>query len=196
VRGSAWQPTRQHAYVYAANNPLRYRDPSGREAEPAGGNTPSGEGHTVQHDGPYTGDWIEGGPDESEPCIEPTASGCAGTAQQENCDASPLHSYCDCGGPSPGSLGSPRGPNLPNVPAHVRSIVNTIRGNGNRPLQGYHSGTFQSREGRLPSGQYVEHDVYPYVPGVDRGAERIVYDPATNQFYYTSDHYGSFTPVP
>ena len=39
VRGSVRRPARQHAYVYGLNNPLRYRDPSGREAEPAGGTT-------------------------------------------------------------------------------------------------------------------------------------------------------------
>jgi RHS repeat-associated protein len=32
VRGSATRPASQHAYVYALNNPLRYRDPRGREA--------------------------------------------------------------------------------------------------------------------------------------------------------------------
>jgi RHS repeat-associated protein len=60
----------RHAYVYARNNPLRYRDRSGREAEPAGGATVSGEpgggvgggehagiGHTVPYDVPYSGDW-------------------------------------------------------------------------------------------------------------------------------------------
>jgi RHS repeat-associated protein len=36
VRGSAWRPASQHGYVYALNNPLRYRDPRGRAAGDGG----------------------------------------------------------------------------------------------------------------------------------------------------------------
>lgn len=52
-----------------------------------------------------------------------------------------------------------------------------------------------NRERRLPSGRYREYDIYPLVPGRNRGAERIVVDQRSGKAYYTSDHYRTFIPM-
>lgn len=41
---------------------------------------------------------------------------------------------------------------------------------------------------------YKEYDIHPYKKGVNRGAERVVID-SQGRGYYTSDHYGTFTPI-
>lgn len=48
----------------------------------------------------------------------------------------------------------------------------------------------------LPIGeQYLEHDIYPFISGVGRGAERIVVDMTNGRGWFTSDHYESFTEL-
>jgi guanyl-specific ribonuclease Sa len=41
---------------------------------------------------------------------------------------------------------------------------------------------------------YREYDINPYTPGGNRGADRIVIG-SDGKAYYTSDHYGTFTPI-
>ena len=43
-----------------------------------------------------------------------------------------------------------------------------------------------------PDGDYKEFDVFPRVPGMPRGMERLVVDVKNNLWYYTSDHYHTF----
>jgi RHS repeat-associated protein len=78
VRGSVRRPATQHAYVYALNNPLRYRDPRGREAGDAACCDAPAHGEAVEHSAPNTEavgatacldcprpfDAITGGPDD------------------------------------------------------------------------------------------------------------------------------------
>jgi RHS repeat-associated protein len=78
VRGSLARPASQHAYVYALNNPLRYRDPRGREAGDAACCDAPAHGEAVEHSAPNTEavgatacldcprpfDAITGGPDD------------------------------------------------------------------------------------------------------------------------------------
>jgi guanyl-specific ribonuclease Sa len=50
---------------------------------------------------------------------------------------------------------------------------------------------FENREGQLPKdGTYLEYDIHPTKPGVNRGPERIVIDTKTGKAWYTSTHYG------
>ena len=52
--------------------------------------------------------------------------------------------------------------------------------------------SFGNREGLLPEGKYTECDLYTL--GKDeRGAERLVF--SEDEYYYTGDHYASFTQV-
>ena len=57
----------------------------------------------------------------------------------------------------------------------------------------YTGGTFQNREGQLPSGaSYNEYDVYPRALGASRDAYRIVVDRSTKVTWFTPDHYVTF----
>jgi len=57
----------------------------------------------------------------------------------------------------------------------------------------YTGGTFQNREGQLPSGaSYNEYDVYPRARGASRDAYRIVVDRSTKATWFTPDHYVTF----
>jgi ribonuclease T1 len=54
-------------------------------------------------------------------------------------------------------------------------------------------GTFQNREGQLPSGhRYQEFDVYPRACGASRDAYRIVVDRTNGTVYFSPDHYKNF----
>ncbi len=54
-------------------------------------------------------------------------------------------------------------------------------------------GTFQNREGQLPSGHsYQEFDVYPRACNASRDAYRIVVDRTTGYVYFSPDHYSNF----
>jgi RHS repeat-associated protein len=119
VRGSAWRPASQHAYVYALNNPVRYRDPRGREAGEGGCCDPA-FGDAVGASAPAhepvlfsaSIEPFEGGADG--PACEPGIGDgdCTTTVQLEGCIISyscPHH--CECGpagfagrGPSPGGI--------------------------------------------------------------------------------------------
>ena len=77
------------------------------------------------------------------------------------------------------------------------------RANGGKARDGYVGNRiFFNREGKLPttdsSGniiRYREYDVNPYVPGVDRGAERIVIG-SNGYAYKTVNHYQTFELMP
>ena len=57
----------------------------------------------------------------------------------------------------------------------------------------YTGGTFQNREGQLPTGAtYNEYDVYSRARGASRDAYRIVVNRSTKVTYFTPDHYVTF----
>ena len=57
----------------------------------------------------------------------------------------------------------------------------------------YTGGTFQNREGQLPSGaSYNEYDVYSRAKGASRDAYRIVVNRSTKETWFTPDHYVNF----
>ncbi|MFI6876522.1 ribonuclease [Streptomyces sp. NPDC050400] len=82
------------------------------------------------------------------------------------------------------------------LPSQAHDTLDLIAAGGPFPYE--QDGTvFQNREGVLPSqstGYYHEYTVI--TPGSsDRGARRIVTGEATQEDYYTSDHYASFDLV-
>lgn len=85
---------------------------------------------------------------------------------------------------------------LSDVPEAAWDVYDALAENDWQPLADYHSAVFQNREQLLPQGvRYTEHDIYPHVPGKNRGAERIVYVSDGSMAYYTGDHYRTFTPM-
>jgi ribonuclease T1 len=80
--------------------------------------------------------------------------------------------------------------------ARAREVLAAIEARGGEPLPGYVGGrTFQNRERRLPAGRYREYDLYPRVPGQNRGPERLIVDQRTGRAYYTGDHYRTFVSL-
>ncbi len=59
------------------------------------------------------------------------------------------------------------------------------------------SSPYGNRSGDLPSGgAYHEYDVNPRpTPTTHRDAERLIRDEATEQVWYTSDHYANFREI-
>ncbi|WP_157472243.1 ribonuclease domain-containing protein [Neolewinella persica] len=87
---------------------------------------------------------------------------------------------------------------LAQSPPHVQRVVQHLRTIKSwNPLAGFRGGrTFRNLEGVLPKrAVYREYDVLPNLAGVPRGAERIVVDATRRNFYYTSDHYTTFTQI-
>lgn len=57
----------------------------------------------------------------------------------------------------------------------------------------YTGGTFQNREGQLPSdGTYNEYDVYSRSEGASRDAYRIVVDRGSGDVWFSPNHYTDF----
>jgi guanyl-specific ribonuclease Sa len=84
------------------------------------------------------------------------------------------------------------------LPKHVQRVVEHLRTVKHfRPLRGYKGGrAFRNREGLLPKQRnYYEFDVHPFRPERSRGAERLVVDESKRFFYYTRDHYRTFTQI-
>lgn len=93
----------------------------------------------------------------------------------------------------------------PGVPAKVATVLQHIDTSHRAPA-GYEGGRAFHNEGhggeqRLPQKDkegkaisYQEWDVNPKVPGVNRGAERLVTG-SDGSAYFTSDHYRTFTKV-
>jgi RHS repeat-associated protein len=108
VRGSVRRPASQHAYVYVLNNPLRYRDRTGREAgDAACGDAAYGEAvgaSAPAHEPlPFDAaiDVLEGGPNDL-PCEPGVGDGdCTVTASLESCLLESTLCQCECG---PGGL--------------------------------------------------------------------------------------------
>jgi len=87
---------------------------------------------------------------------------------------------------------------LAQLPQHVRRVVEHLRKVPHWwPLKGFKGGRIvRNREKHLPSGTNSrEYDVYPLQPNVSRGAERLVVDESKRFFYYTTDHYTTFTKI-
>ena len=85
------------------------------------------------------------------------------------------------------------------VPSYALAVWDQIKQNHFKPLEGYKSQTFGNYEKLLPilpqGERYIEHDVHLYHQGVNRGAERIVYNADGSHAYYTGDHYASFITI-
>jgi len=79
------------------------------------------------------------------------------------------------------------------LPSQAYTTLNLIEQGGPYPYS-QDGSVFQNREGILPShssGYYHEYTVK--TPGIStRGARRIVTGQASQEDYYTSDHYASF----
>lgn len=87
---------------------------------------------------------------------------------------------------------------LAQAPPHVQRVIQHLRTIRHwNPLAGFRGGRiFRNLEGILPRGAtYREYDVRPLVTGVPRNAERIVVDASRRNFYYTTDHYETFTQI-
>lgn len=99
------------------------------------------------------------------------------------------------------TVGVPTCP-LTTLPPEVADTVRAIHSNGPFPFPHNDGVVFGNREGRLPDqnrGYYHEYTVV--TPGArDRSTRRIITggSPLAHpaQYFYTSDHYGSFCLVP
>lgn len=82
------------------------------------------------------------------------------------------------------------------VPQKALDMAQLIKANNGIQLDGYRGGvTFRNDEMVLPSGvSYKEYDIYPYVRGQNRGAERLVFGD-DGSIYYTDNHYETFTRI-
>lgn len=84
------------------------------------------------------------------------------------------------------------------APAYVWTVLKHVRQFGKAP-EGYVGGRdFQNREKVLPGKttagkniRYREWDVFPKIPGKNRGPERLVTG-SDGSAYYTKNHYRSF----
>ena len=84
----------------------------------------------------------------------------------------------------------------------VSKVIQYAEENGGKAMEGYKGGrTFKNTEGLLPKTdatgapiKYKEYDINPYKKDVDRGAERVV-SGSDGKYYYTNDHYKSFTVI-
>jgi len=90
---------------------------------------------------------------------------------------------------------------LESAPANVQSTFAYIQEHGEAPADYAGGGTFENREGLLPSEDaagnpvsYRKYDVNPYSKAVNRGTERIVVG-SNGAAYYTTNHYGSFIRI-
>ncbi|MEU0314250.1 ribonuclease domain-containing protein [Nocardioides sp. NPDC006273] len=110
-----------------------------------------------------------------------------------------------CGG-SPGSDGGAKSGTDPesglawiaesDLPPEGAETLELIDAGGPFPYPGKDGSTFGNREGILPeeaSGYYAEYTV-PTPGSDDRGARRIVAGEG-GEFYYTEDHYESFSRI-
>lgn len=91
-------------------------------------------------------------------------------------------------------------------PEKAKNVLKQIEKNNGAAPKGFKGGKNYKNDGRgggevLPKTDakgnpvsYKEYDVNPFSKGVNRGAERIVRG-SDGKAYYTSDHYGSFTPM-
>jgi len=110
-----------------------------------------------------------------------------------------------CGPPQAGGKSEAATNPAADVPAHVAKLLQYLDEH-HRPPDDYEGGrTFHNaaRDGeealpRTDAGgrpiTYREWDVHPRIPGVNRGAERLVTG-SDGSAYYTADHYRTFAKV-
>jgi guanyl-specific ribonuclease Sa len=104
--------------------------------------------------------------------------------------------------PPPRSVGAMANEDVPSIPSRASDTLRHVRSTG-QPPPGQVGGRVFQNDGRgggriLPRADargnpitYREFDVRPYVPGVNRGAERVVVG-SDGRAWYTDDHYASF----
>ena len=87
------------------------------------------------------------------------------------------------------------------IPDEARDMAKRIKENNGTPPKGYKGGrTYKNvpvddSAQKLPEGvNYKEYDIYPYIKGQNRGAERIVIGD-DGSVWYTNDHYQTFTRI-
>lgn len=78
----------------------------------------------------------------------------------------------------------------------ICEIIKGIEKKKGAPLPGYKGGrSFQNYDNILPKGiSYKEYDIYPYIEGQNRGAERLVLG-SDGSAWYTCDHYKTFSRI-
>jgi guanyl-specific ribonuclease Sa len=87
------------------------------------------------------------------------------------------------------------------IPQNAVDTLNQIERTGTAP-QGFKGGEIFNNRGRLlPEAdaqgrpiRYRKWDVKPYIPRVNRGAQRLVTG-SDGSAYYTGDHYRSFVKI-
>ena len=150
-------------FVYCINNPIRYHDSNGNMPEE---------------------DCVTGDPEEilfpdKDAVGAPTGTGMANSGGSQGA-ASPSGGTGDAN---------------TQIPQHAWDTLNHIQSHGEAP-NGYHWAPY-SNDGRSgtqvlpPDSPYYEYDVHPFIPGVNRGMERIVIG-ASGTAWYTWDHYFHF----
>ena len=88
------------------------------------------------------------------------------------------------------------------IPETAEKVADNALNKNGAALKGWKGGgTFKNSEGILPTEDangnpisYKEYDVWPRVPGQNRGAQRVVVG-SDQSAYYTDDHYESFTQI-
>jgi len=88
------------------------------------------------------------------------------------------------------------------IPETAENVADNALNKNGAALPGWKGGsTFGNNEGTLPTEDangtpitYKEYDVWPRVPGQNRGTERVVVG-SDGAAYYTNDHYQSFTQI-
>ena len=165
-KGDVHDPMSQRSYMWNNNNPVAYSDPSGYCVTAA---TCPFETFAIRAASAAVGGAIAGvtGAAVSVAGLALLAGG--KTADSDKEDA---------------------------VPERAFGARDKIEASG-EPVEGGEGGDkFQNKEGLLPEGhEYVEWDVNGKNPGQTRDAERLVEDKTTGDWYYTGDHYGSFTKM-
>ena len=90
------------------------------------------------------------------------------------------------------------------VPKTAMAVVKKIKAGAKDWPFDKDGSVFQNREGKLPAdGKYLEYTVVSRKMAKalkegnrpNRGKQRIVYDTKNKIFYYTDDHYKSFTRI-
>lgn len=76
------------------------------------------------------------------------------------------------------------------VPNQANKIWQSIKENGLKSLPGYHSGPYKNLSApSLPkAGEYMEHDINPFISDEERGFDRLVVDLKSGKAWF-SDHY-------
>lgn len=80
---------------------------------------------------------------------------------------------------------------LNNAPQRAYEIMGKVLQNGGK-LNGFVSKPWLNKGSQLPTNaNYFEHDIYPFIQGVNRGVERLIFG-NNGSVYFTPDHYDTF----